>query len=1145
MCVRLLSPFMAHIFLLSSSVIAAVVVGAPSTIVVTWSSSLRPLATAAAHQLVVNPVTTRESFYHDAVYEKIASLGAPFQRYVPWHPYPRLAFAALEAPSTNLCGFVNSAGSGNMWSTTLDCGRFGAGTIDSVVFASYGAPSGACGSLAADAACAADVRAAVAAACVGLPACTLASNDETFGPLPCAQRFAVEVSCSNKAVRTFTSWNFTKLDEGMEDFLAAANSSGRSAIPNFSEIPYWLHNRSARVNIPDDPLGELWNYRGNITNDFVDPSLRELGDYFGRLVAHWVEGGFVDEGGRFVPGFNFSFSHWEVLNEIQDQFSPTEYTRIYDAIVAGIRRWAPLGSARMKFVGLALGGTRNYTSFVPYFLNASNHVPGTPVDMISFHNYGHASKRDGGVDGQAYESFFTSGDLWLLEVADIVRMRAASDFPSVLLNADEVGVILPDDNDATWTSTQPGFPALLWNAAGAMYAYLYGRSAELGLDVLGHSQMIGYPALPFPRSFNASWVAPAQYPSVSLLCWGGAFGAPGDGTAKYYTQKLLLEELVPGPPAGTALPADADVLVATSVSPCSNATCSPVYAQAFMTAGQGRKVLVVNKGAAEAQVALAGAAGGAWRVVDEATAFGPPRDETLTTDTWTLAPFAVGILRLAAPTRASAAITMAPVVVYNFSSAHCPAFPPMLPPSCVPDTRGGCDPDIPDACTRAWAPPPGGGSGPSVRMLGSLDAVSRAQVGTSLTTLAHDCASQPYANNTRDRSLALALFRGSEWVESPYVGSDGVVYALVHVDQYNTTTSPQSLYSAVTLFSSADGGATFAPARPPPAHLVATSPFDNRDSKLGRGIGFGMPSSILKDPASPFLYVILLANWGKDVLAQAGGLCLARTADVSDPSSWRGWAGPAAGFSAALDATPLLAPVPDPAAHTCTPLRDTSGALLQMRHLSLLWSTYFSRFLLFGEAGTGGWSSLSGWAFSLSDDLIHWDVPTAVDSGQFINPNGTAALSPLLPMPGRFVTAAGRPQEGSWWEAPGGLFKAHVFSCEPCPGLDACGGATPLSTAAFDALPNATFAFSCGLVYNTTGYSNYAYPTLIDDTANHASSGRDPSFNLVGQDAHFFLVTRTCAGATYSHVKGLTCSMIDPRGVEHRDIIRTAVHFQL
>lgn len=74
----------------------------------------------------------------------------------------------------------------------------------------------------------------------------------------------------------------------------------------------------------------------------------------------------------------------------------------------------------------------------------------------------------------------------------------------------------------------------------------------------------------------------------------------------------------------------------------------PVYAQAFVEdAGTGaRKVLIVNTRSTPATVTLAGATGATFNVIDEATAFGPARADTLAADTFTLAPFALGVLRL-------------------------------------------------------------------------------------------------------------------------------------------------------------------------------------------------------------------------------------------------------------------------------------------------------------------------------------------------------------------------------------------------------------------------------------------------------------------------------------------------------------------
>jgi hypothetical protein len=51
------------------------------------------------------------------------------------------------------------------------------------------------------------------------------------------------------------------------------------------------------------------------------------------------------------------------------------------------------------------------------------------------------------------------------------------------------GVILPDDN----VENPVPIPEPYWNAAGGMYAYIVGQLSLLGIDVLGQSQLVGYP----------------------------------------------------------------------------------------------------------------------------------------------------------------------------------------------------------------------------------------------------------------------------------------------------------------------------------------------------------------------------------------------------------------------------------------------------------------------------------------------------------------------------------------------------------------------------------------------------------------------------------------------------------------------------
>ena len=49
------------------------------------------------------------------------------------------------------------------------------------------------------------------------------------------------------------------------------------------------------------------------------------------------------------------------------------------------------------------------------------------------------------------------------------------------------GVILPDDN----TPGVPEFPLIYWNAAAALYAYAWAKLSRQGIDVVGHSQLVG------------------------------------------------------------------------------------------------------------------------------------------------------------------------------------------------------------------------------------------------------------------------------------------------------------------------------------------------------------------------------------------------------------------------------------------------------------------------------------------------------------------------------------------------------------------------------------------------------------------------------------------------------------------------------
>ena len=118
-----------------------------------------------------------------------------------------------------------------------------------------------------------------------------------------------------------------------------------------------------------------------------------------------------------------------------------------------------------------------------YFLNHSNHASNIPLDMISYHLYATCDSR---TDPSSYEQFFARVDTFLFEVEQIEEIRKALS-PETKTNINELGVILPHENNFD----SPEFPLIFWNAGAAFYAYAWAKLARLGINIVGHSQLVG------------------------------------------------------------------------------------------------------------------------------------------------------------------------------------------------------------------------------------------------------------------------------------------------------------------------------------------------------------------------------------------------------------------------------------------------------------------------------------------------------------------------------------------------------------------------------------------------------------------------------------------------------------------------------
>lgn len=396
-----------------------------------------------------------------------------------------------------------------------------------------------------------------------------------------------------------TSWDFSAIDPMTEDFISA--TKGHPVILNFSTIPQWMFKTDKPVTYPADTDGVTWDYTQG--TELRDPSMKELGDYYARLVSWYVNGGFTDElGKRHESGHHYKIDYWEVFNEVDFEHTttPEQYTARYDAVVSAVRKVAP----GVKFVALALAAPSDNPKMFEYFLNPKNHKPGIPLDMISYHFYAVPSP-DYTPEIQQY-TFFEQAEKFISTVryVESIRQRLS---PSTKTTLNEIGSISADD----LAQGEPGhvtapIPDSYWHLSGATYAYVFGKVAELGIDIAGESQLVGYPT---------------QFPSVSLVDWNT--GAPN---GRFRILELLKSNFGPG-----------DKIVKTTGGN------QYVYSLAVVTAKGEKKLLLVNKRDRDFEIPVPQTAKSV-QFVDQTTKADAPHTEALDTNKITVRGFGVAVV---------------------------------------------------------------------------------------------------------------------------------------------------------------------------------------------------------------------------------------------------------------------------------------------------------------------------------------------------------------------------------------------------------------------------------------------------------------------------------------------------------------------
>lgn len=401
---------------------------------------------------------------------------------------------------------------------------------------------------------------------------------------------------------THTYWNFSLIDPMMRRFMRA--TSGHSTVINFSTIPEWMFKTKKPVSYPRTPNTVDWHYEQG--TKLRDPNCRQLANYYARVVSWFTRGGFRDQHGKWhESGYHYKFPYWEVLNEIdfEHHMTPEQYTRHYDAIVTAIHKVSP----RTKFIALALAlPGKDGAKYFEYFLNHKNHLRGIPINYISFHFYASPAFSEGPNDWQY--TFFDQANGFLATTRYIIAIRNQLS-PQTKIDTDELGVILPTDS---WglrkrKALHYHIAKIYWNAAASLYAYLFVHLSRLGINVIGESQLVGYPS---------------QFPSVSMINW-----KTGKPNARYWVLKMIVDNFHPG-----------DRLVSTTASDLA------ISAQAFETTNT-RKLLLINKRNRSVEVHLPKSLNGSEEsIVDEATGDEPAREVVNIKNRLLLPPFAVAVI---------------------------------------------------------------------------------------------------------------------------------------------------------------------------------------------------------------------------------------------------------------------------------------------------------------------------------------------------------------------------------------------------------------------------------------------------------------------------------------------------------------------
>lgn len=295
----------------------------------------------------------------------------------------------------------------------------------------------------------------------------------------------------------------------------------------------------------------------------------------------------------------------------------------------------------------------------------------------------------------------------------------------------------------------------------------------------------------------------------------------------------------------------------------------------------------------------------------------------------------VATFRVRAPQPVTARVTASPQLVFDWTTDRCALW------------------DVPDLSARAFRDAAG-----HVQLIASHFATRRF-LGPDLEHLRHDCSAVFVSHRNPDP----AAYDDAEWIAATFTSDGSTIYALVH-DEYQGHRHPgqcpsgsygRCWWNTITSAVSTDGGRTYVHSTPPA--LVATYPYRYVPDR--GSFGALQPSNIVHN-RDGYYYALVDIKEQPQGAPNTNHLCLIRTKELADPSSWRAWSGGTAFSTTFID--PYRSTV-NPADHLCRAVSPSSLGGLPLGSLTFV--TEANQWLLVGAID-------DGFYYSTSSDLINW-----------------------------------------------------------------------------------------------------------------------------------------------------------------------------